>query len=53
MPEAKEGGRPRRLVGRVNARRFHRSFGDQSGELWSPDGRLLATSHQVVHLTGA
>lgn len=37
------------LIGRVDARRFHRSFGDQTGELWSPDGRLLATTHQIAY----
>lgn len=38
-----------RVIGCADARRFHRSFSDQSGELWSPDGRLLATSHQVAY----
>jgi acyl-CoA thioesterase len=36
------------VIGRVDARRFHRSFNDQTGELWSPDGRLLATTHQLA-----
>ncbi|MBX3500776.1 MAG: thioesterase family protein [Alphaproteobacteria bacterium] len=39
----------RRVVARADARRFHRSYSDQSGELWSPDGRLLATSHQIAY----
>jgi len=39
----------RRVIARADARRFHRSYSDQSGELWSPDGRLLATSHQVAY----
>ncbi|MBV9836368.1 MAG: thioesterase family protein [Alphaproteobacteria bacterium] len=39
----------RRVIGRVDGRRFHRSYSDQSGELWSPDGRLLATSHQIAY----
>jgi hypothetical protein len=39
----------RSVVARVDARRFHRSFSDHSGELWSPCGRLLATSHQVAY----
>ncbi len=38
-----------RVIGRAGARRFHRSYSDQSGELWSPDGRLLATSHQIAY----
>lgn len=38
-----------RVIGRADARRFHRSYSDQSGELWSPDGRLLATTHQVAY----
>jgi acyl-CoA thioesterase len=28
---------------------FHKSYGDQTGELWSPNGRLLATTHQVAY----
>jgi hypothetical protein len=28
---------------------FHKSYGDQSGELWSPNGRLLATTHQIAY----
>jgi acyl-CoA thioesterase len=34
---------------RVDARRFHRSFQDQCGELWSHDGRLLAVTHQFAY----
>ena len=28
---------------------FHKSYGDQSGELWSPNGRLLATTQQIAY----
>jgi acyl-CoA thioesterase len=34
---------------RVDARCFHRSFQDQSGELWSHDGQLLAVTHQFAY----
>lgn len=37
------------LIGRVDARRFHRSYADQTGELWSPAGQLLATTHQIAY----
>jgi hypothetical protein len=33
----------------ADAKIFHKSFGDQSGELWSPGGRLLATTHQIAY----
>jgi hypothetical protein len=32
-----------------DAKIFHSSFGDQTGELWSPGGRLLATTHQIAY----
>jgi hypothetical protein len=28
---------------------FHKSYGNQSGELWSPNRRLLATTHQIAY----
>ena len=28
---------------------FHKSYGDQNGELWSPNGRLLATTTQIAY----
>ena len=37
------------VLGTANARIFDRGFHDQSAELWSADGRLLATSHQLVY----
>lgn len=37
------------LMGTARANRFHHGFFDQSGELWSHDGQLLATTHQTVY----
>jgi acyl-CoA thioesterase len=37
------------VLGTADARAFHRSYGDQTGELWSPAGRLLATTQQVFY----
>lgn len=37
------------VLGAADANRFHKSFSDQTGELWSPNGRLLATTSQVVY----
>lgn len=37
------------VLGVADARTFHKSYGDQSGELWSPSGRLLATTTQVFY----
>jgi acyl-CoA thioesterase len=37
------------VLGKADARIFDRGFHDQSAELWSADGRLLATSHQLVY----
>ena len=37
------------VLGSANARIFDRGFHDQSAELWSAEGRLLATSHQLVY----
>jgi acyl-CoA thioesterase len=33
----------------ADAKIFHKSYGDQSGELWSPSGRLLATTTQIAY----
>jgi acyl-CoA thioesterase len=38
-----------RVLAVADARIFHKSYGDQSGELWSPNGRLLATTHQIAY----
>lgn len=37
------------VLGVADAKSFHKSFSDQLGELWSPNGRLLATTSQVVY----
>lgn len=37
------------VLGHADARIFDRGFHDQSAELWGEDGRLLATSHQLVY----
>jgi acyl-CoA thioesterase len=37
------------VLGVGDAKIFHKSFGDQTGELWSPAGRLLATTHQIAY----
>ena len=33
----------------ADAKMFHKSYGDQNGELWSPSGRLLATTTQIAY----
>jgi acyl-CoA thioesterase len=38
-----------RVLAAADGKRFHKSYGDQSGELWSPNGRLLATTHQIAY----
>lgn len=38
-----------RVLGVADARIFHKSYGDQHGELWSPNGRLLATTTQIAY----
>jgi acyl-CoA thioesterase len=37
------------LFGVADGRIFNKGFFDQDAELWSRDGRLLATSHQIVY----
>ena len=37
------------LAGVADARVFHRSFGDQSVELWGAGGTLLATGVQIAY----
>ena len=37
------------VLGVADANVFHKSFSDQTGELWSPSGRLLATTHQITY----
>jgi acyl-CoA thioesterase len=38
-----------RVLAVTDAKTFHRSYGDQSSELWSPSGRLLATTTQIAY----
>jgi acyl-CoA thioesterase len=38
-----------KVLGVAEANIFHKSFGDQTGELWAPSGRLLATTSQIVY----
>jgi len=38
-----------RVLAVADAKIFHRSYGDQNGELWSPSGRLLATTTQIAY----
>lgn len=44
---AAQGERP--LLAVAQGRRFTQGFFDQSAELWSDDGHLLASSHQLVY----
>ncbi|MBB5053112.1 acyl-CoA thioesterase [Afipia massiliensis] len=37
------------VLGAADANVFHKSFADQIGQLWSPSGRLLATTSQAVY----
>ena len=37
------------VLGVADAKIFHKSYGDQNGELWSPSGRLLATTTQITY----
>jgi acyl-CoA thioesterase len=38
-----------RVLAVADAKIFHKSYGDQAGELWSAGGRLLATTHQIAY----
>ncbi len=38
-----------RVLALADAKIFNRSYGDQHGELWSPSGRLLATTTQIAY----
>ncbi len=37
------------VLGAADGRSFSKSYGDQVGELWSPSGRLLATTTQMAY----
>ena len=38
-----------RVLGVVDGKILHKSYGDQSADLWSPNGRLLATTTQIAY----
>src|SRR4030081_164301 len=38
-----------RVLAVADTKIFHKSYGDQNGELWSPSGRLLATTTQIAY----
>lgn len=38
-----------RVLAVADANIFHKSYGDQTGALWSPNGRLLATTTQIAY----
>jgi len=38
-----------RVLAAADAKIFHKSCGDQNGELWSPNGRQLATITQIAY----
>jgi acyl-CoA thioesterase len=38
-----------RVLAIADANIFHKSYGDQTGKLWSPNGRLLATTTQIAY----
>ena len=37
------------LLGQAQAQAFHDGFFDQSGQIWSRNGHLLVTTHQIVY----
>lgn len=37
------------VLGVADGNVFHKSYSDQTGELWSAGGRLLATTHQISY----
>lgn len=39
----------RHLLGTAHALRYHAGFFDQSAQVWSDDGELLASTHQLVY----
>lgn len=40
------------LLGTVHGAAFQRGFYDHSGQMWSPNGTLLASTHQIVYYKG-
>lgn len=47
---ARQGDRD--ILAEARGGRYYRSYYDQDAELWSADGELLATTHQVVYFKG-
>jgi acyl-CoA thioesterase len=39
----------RQVLAIADASSFHKSYANQTGELWSPSGRLLATTQQITY----
>ncbi|MEM7113600.1 MAG: thioesterase family protein [Chloroflexota bacterium] len=37
------------VIGEARSNRFSKGYFDQAGEIWTPDGELLATTHQIVY----
>jgi acyl-CoA thioesterase len=37
------------VLAAADAKVFNKSYADQTGELWSPDGQLLATTQQIAY----
>ena len=37
------------LLGQAQGQAYRNGFFDQTGQLWNPQGRLLATTHQIVY----
>lgn len=37
------------VLGVADAKTFHKNFADQTAELWSASGRLLASTHQITY----
>jgi len=42
----------RHVLGIAKALSFRQGYYDQTGEIWSEDGQLLASTHQVVYFRG-
>ena len=49
MPTTLLPSATRRCSVTADGKVFTKGFSDQTGDLWSRDGRLLATSHQIVY----
>ena len=38
-----------RVLATADSKIMHKSYADQNAELWSPNGRLLATTTQIAY----